>query len=159
MKSLLHVRPVSRGPVSVSRPKRCLTWQALLPDLIRRFSRRRQFPVPAEGRSPGLRIITLGRLPGLPVAYPASDSPEYSDEFVQDSHLFPFSPEHMQDAYLRHLPRCLIESMCRFYHICIWSTTSVEYQTFPSRTLSSLFSAIFFSFHRSGISVGLSCIL
>ena len=104
MKSLLYVRPVSRGPVSVS------------------FLR--QFPVPAEGRSPGLRIITFGRLPGFPVAYPASDSPEYSDEFVQDSHLFPFSPEHMQDTYLRHLLHYLIELMCKFYHIQLSSTTS-----------------------------------
>ena len=44
------------------------------------------------GRSPGLRICACLRLPGLPVAL-CSRLPAYSDEFVQDLHLFPFSSD------------------------------------------------------------------
>jgi len=45
------------------------------------------------------------RLPGYPVAY-WLQLPKYGDEFVQDSHLFPFSPEptaYILTQLFRHL--------------------------------------------------------
>ena len=49
------------------------------------------FPVQQSGRSPDLQIIMHCPLPGCPVSFWHA-LPKYSDEFVQDSHLFPFSP-------------------------------------------------------------------
>ncbi len=59
-------------------------------------------------------LLAYGSIP--PAAFPVSQwligrrFPEYSDEFVQDSHLFPFSPEHAAFARLRHLPRYAVQS-------------------------------------------------
>ena len=50
------------------------------------------FPVQQSGRSPDLQIIMHCPLPGCPVSFWHA-LPKYSDEFVQDSHLFPFSPD------------------------------------------------------------------
>ena len=51
------------------------------------------FPVQQSGRSPDLQIIMHCPLPGCPVSFWHA-LPKYSDEFVQDSHLFPFSPNN-----------------------------------------------------------------
>jgi hypothetical protein len=50
------------------------------------------FPVQQSGRSPDLQIIMHCPLPGCPVSFWHA-LPKYSDEFAQDSHLFPFSPD------------------------------------------------------------------
>ena len=57
------------------------------------------FPVQQSGRSPDLQIIMHCPLPGCPVSFWHA-LPKYSDEFVQDSHLFPFSPD-LAEALLK----------------------------------------------------------
>ena len=50
------------------------------------------FPYQTTGRFPDLPINICFYLPGLPVIY-RLQLPNYGDEFVQDLHLLPFSPE------------------------------------------------------------------
>ena len=90
------------------------------------------FPAPATGRFPDLQIFHTELLPGLPV-----DSKQkltkYGDEFVQDSHLFPFSP-----VQISHVVPLSIHNQDTIIHltdtsrICIklYVTTGSFYHTY-----------------------------
>ena len=73
------------------------------------------------GRSPGLKIITYTIFPGkdfqgshslFPVIYRLL-LPNYGDEFVQDFHLFPFSPKLMF-LYIVLTPECIIFNLLKY---------------------------------------------
>ena len=71
------------------------------------------FPVQQSGRSPDLQIIMHCPLPGCPVSFWHA-LPKYSDEFVQDSHLFPFSPDPMRLLCIHLTPVCFLYFFQKF---------------------------------------------
>ena len=99
------------------------------------------FPVQQSGRSPDLQIIMHCPLPGCPVSFWHA-LPKYSDEFVQDSHLFPFSPDPAEWGHPAYLtPVCFIIKF-------VWTITYAfkNINRFPKTysTLAKLFAAIIF---------------
>ena len=92
------------------------------------------FPAPATGRFPDLQIFYTEHLPGLPVVLRLLLT-KYGDEFVQDSHLFPFSP-----VQIFHVVPLIIHNQDAIIHltdtsrICIklYVTTGSFYHTYTN---------------------------
>ena len=86
----------------------------------------------AKGRSPDWTLWRFDSLPGLPVVSKQKLT-KYGDEFVQDSHLFPFSP-----VQISHVVPLIIHNQDAIIHltdtsrICIklYVTTGSFYHTY-----------------------------